>query len=64
MSKDVFEFVEKGDYFVLMVVDCVCFYLGLVIGNLGNMLNLDSVVIGGGVFVVGEFLCSCVEKYF
>lgn len=47
-----------------MVVDCVCFYLGLVIGNLGNMLNLDSVVIGGGVFVVGEFLCSCVEKYF
>lgn len=50
--------------FVLMVVDCVCFYLGLVCVNLGNILNLLSIVLGGGVLVVGEFLCSCVEKYF
>jgi glucokinase len=36
---------EKGDHFALMVVDRVCFYLGLATGNLGNTLNPDSVVI-------------------
>ena len=54
-SKDVFEFAEKGDHFALMVVDRVCFYLGLATGNLGNTLNPDSVVIGGGVSAAGEF---------
>ena len=63
-SKDVFEFAEKGDHFALMVVDRVCFYLGLATGNLGNTLNPDSVVIGGGVSAAGEFLRSRVEKYF
>lgn len=38
-----------------MVVDRVCFYLGLATGNLGNTLNPDSVVIGGGVSAAGEF---------
>ena len=47
-----------------MVVDRVCFYLGLATGNLGNTLNPDSVVIGGGVSAAGEFLRSRVEKYF
>ena len=55
LSKDVFEFAEKGDHFALMVVDRVCFYLGLATGNLGNTLNPDSVVIGGGVSAAGEF---------
>ena len=41
-----------------MVVDRVCFYLGLATGNLGNTLNPDSVVIGGGVSAAGEFLRS------
>ena len=46
-----------------MVVDRVCFYLGLATGNLGNTLNPDSVVIGGGVSAAGEFYVV-VEKYF
>lgn len=64
-SKDVFELAEKeNDPFALMVVDKVCFYLGLACGNLGNTLNPSSIVLGGGVSAAGEFLRSRVEKYF
>ena len=63
-SKDVFEAAQADDPFALMVVDKVCFYLGLACGNLGNTLNPDSIVIGGGVSAAGEFLRSRVENYF
>lgn len=63
-SKDIFDLAEAGDAFALMVVDKVCFYLGLACGNLGNTLNPSSIVLGGGVSAAGEFLRSRVEKYF
>lgn len=63
-SKDVFEAAEADDAFALMVVDRVCYFLGLAIGNLGNTLNPSSVVIGGGVSAAGEFLRSRVQTYF
>ena len=63
-SKDVFELAQAEDTLALMVVDKVCFYLGLACGNLGNTLNPASIVIGGGVSAAGEFLRSRVEKYF
>ncbi len=63
-SKDVFVLAEQNDPFALMVVDKVCFYLGLACGNLGNTLNPSSIVLGGGVSAAGEFLRSRVEKYF
>ncbi|MBP1048171.1 ROK family glucokinase [Enterococcus sp. BWM-S5] len=63
-SKDVFQYAENGDPFALIVVDKVCFYLGLALGNIGNVLNPSAIVIGGGVSAAGEFLRSRVEKYF
>ena len=63
-SKDIFELAEGNDPFGLMVVDRVCFYLGLACGNLGNTMNPSSIVLGGGVSAAGEFLRSRVEKYF
>lgn len=63
-SKDVFAYAEADDAFALMVVDRVCYFLGLAIGNIGNTLNPSSVVIGGGVSAAGEFLRSRVQTYF
>lgn len=63
-SKDVFDYAQADDPFALMVVDRVCYFLGLAIGNLGNTLNPSSVVIGGGVSAAGEFLRSRVQTYF
>ena len=63
-SKDVFVLAGQEDALALMVVDKVCFYLGLACGNLGNTLNPSSIVLGGGVSAAGEFLRSRVETYF
>ena len=63
-SKDIFEAAEAGDKFADSVVEKVGFYLGQATANIANILNPDSVVIGGGVSAAGEFLRSRVEKYF
>jgi glucokinase len=64
-SKDIFIAAEsENDKFANMVVDKVCFYLGLASGNLGNTLNPSAIVIGGGVSAAGEFLRSRVQTYF
>lgn len=63
-SKDVFVAAEAGDSFANSVVEKVCFYLGLASANMANILNPDSIVIGGGVSAAGEFLRARVEKYF
>ncbi|MDY3024852.1 ROK family glucokinase [Streptococcus hyovaginalis] len=63
-SKDIFEAAQSGDIFANSVVDKVCHYLGLAVANISNVLNPDSVVIGGGVSAAGEFLRSRVEDNF
>lgn len=63
-SKDIFEAAQANDPFGLMVVDKVCFYLGLACGNLGNTLNPSSIVLGGGVSAAGDFLRERVAAYF
>ncbi len=63
-SKDIFEAAQSGDAFANSVVDKVCHYLGLAVANISNLLNPDSVVIGGGVSAAGEFLRSRVEDNF
>lgn len=63
-SKDIFVAAEAGDHFADSVIEKVCFYLGQATANIANILNPDSIVIGGGVSAAGEFLRSRVEKYF
>ncbi|PZO94752.1 MAG: glucokinase [Streptococcus pyogenes] len=63
-SKDIFKAAEAGDRFANAVVEKVCRYLGLASANISNILNPDSVVIGGGVSAAGEFLRSRVETHF
>ncbi|MBJ8349870.1 ROK family glucokinase [Streptococcus zalophi] len=63
-SKDVFVAAEAGDGFANSIVEKVSFYLGLATANISNILNPDSIVIGGGVSAAGEFLRARIEKYF
>lgn len=63
-SKEIFDFAQLGDLFAQTVVDRVCFFLGLAIGNISNTLNPAHVVIGGGVSAAGEFLLERVQSYF
>ncbi len=63
-SKDVFDAAKENDDFALLVVDKVCFYLGLACGNIGNILNPSDIVIGGGVSAAGDFLLERIQGYF
>lgn len=63
-SKDVFTAAQNGDHFANLVVDKVCYFLGLAAGNIGNTLNPSSIVLGGGVSAAGEFLRTRVEAHF
>ena len=63
-SKDIIVAATEGDKFADSIVDKVSKYLGLATANISNILNPDSVVIGGGVSAAGEFLRSRVEGYF
>ena len=63
-AKTVFDQAKKEDKLALIVVDKFYFYLGLACGNIGNMLNPETIVIGGGVSAAGDMLINGVEEYF
>ena len=60
-SKDIFVAAAEGDKFANSIVDKVSEYLGLATANISNILNPDSVVIGGGVSAAGDS-CVAVSK--
>lgn len=63
-SKIIFDLAKEKDTLAAMVVDRVCYYLGLACANLGAITNPDYIVIGGGVSAAGKFLLDQVKDYF
>ncbi|TYS14316.1 ROK family glucokinase [Rossellomorea vietnamensis] len=63
-AKEIFDSAREGDALAVSIVDKLAFYLGLAIANLGNALNPDKIVLGGGVSKAGEVLLNPVDKYF
>lgn len=63
-AKIVFDLAKQGDELAINIIDRFSFYLGLSLGNIANVLNPDSIVIGGGVSAAGDFLLKNVERYF
>jgi glucokinase len=63
-AKDVFDSARNGDQVAVKVLDKVSFHLGLVLANIGNTLNPQKVVLGGGVSKAGDILISSVKQRF
>ncbi|UQS86677.1 ROK family glucokinase [Nicoliella spurrieriana] len=63
-SKIIFYLADNGDILANQVVDRVCSYLGLALGNIGNIFNPGSIVIGGGVSNAGNTLLQPTTRYF
>lgn len=63
-AKVVFDQAKEEDEFAKMVVDRFAYFLGLACSHIGNMLNPQYIVIGGGVSNAGEFLIEQVRHYF
>ncbi len=63
-SKDVVECAIGGDQASQDVLDEVAMYLGLAAANVGNIINPDIIVIGGGVSKAGDIILKPIERYF
>lgn len=63
-AKDIFDAAREQDGLALAVIDQLAFYLGLSLANLGNGLNPEKIVIGGGVSKAGDILLQPVVKFF
>lgn len=55
-AKDIVEAAKAGDEVSLEIINKAAFYLGLGLANLINIVNPDTIVIGGGVSQAGEIL--------
>lgn len=63
-SKTVFFLADHGDILANQVVNEVCKYLGLALSHVGNTLNPENIIIGGGVSNAGNTLLHSTTKYF
>ncbi len=61
-SKRIFDLAKTGDGYANYVVDRFAYYLGLALGNIANILNPSTIVLGGGVSKAGDFLVEKVSK--
>lgn len=55
-ARDIFMSAQAGDKTAAQIVKTAAYYLGLGLGNVINMFNPDTIVIGGGVSKAGEIL--------
>jgi len=63
-TKDVFDAFKDGDEVATDIVNHVMKYLALVLAGVGNTLNPENIIIGGGVSNAGELLLKPLRKYF
>jgi glucokinase len=63
-AKDVFDTAREGDSIAMDVVNEVAYYLGLALANVANLLNPETIVLGGGVSKAGDVLLNPVKDYF
>ncbi|RLQ98234.1 ROK family glucokinase [Falsibacillus albus] len=63
-AKDVFDAARSNDGLAKKVVNQLAYYLGFALSNLGNGLNPENIVIGGGVSKAGDILLEPVKEYF
>lgn len=63
-SKLVFECANEGDVLSKEIVQQVSSYLGLAVSHIGNLLNPEKIVIGGGVAEAGDLLIEPLRTIF
>ncbi|AQW21983.1 glucokinase [Lentilactobacillus curieae] len=63
-SKLVFFLADNGDILANQIVNRVCSYLGLALSHIGNILNPENIIIGGGVSNAGNTLLQPTTRYF
>ena len=62
-TKGIIDAAKEGDAYGIAVTEEISDYLGLACGNIANLLNPSTIIIGGGVSKAGEFLADRIRKY-
>ena len=62
MPKDIGMAAERGDALAVEVLHDVGYALGVGCGNVANLLNLERIVVGGGVSAAGDFILEPARK--
>ena len=62
-AKLVFECAKEKDMLANEIIKKVSFYLGIAISHIGNLLNPEKIVIGGGVSKAGELLIQHIQHH-
>ncbi|RID89419.1 ROK family protein [Peribacillus asahii] len=63
-AKLVFECAAEGDKLSLEIIEQTSHYLGMALAHIGNLLNPEKIVIGGGVSRAGDLLINSVRTVF
>lgn len=63
-SKIIFDSAKNGDSVSLKIVDKTAYYLAVGIASICDILNPESVVIGGGVSKAGDFFLEKIKAYY
>lgn len=61
-AEKIFNLAKENDDLALAVVDRFVYYLSYALGNLANLLNPSTIILGGGVSQAGDFLAEKVRK--
>lgn len=61
-AKDIFDAAKEGDTFSLDLVDYEAEYLAMGIANILNIINPETIVLGGGVALAGDILLDPLRK--
>ncbi|MHD0316245.1 ROK family protein [Fusobacterium sp. THCT1E2] len=61
-AKDIFDAAKEGDAFSLDLVEYEAEYLAMGIANILNIINPETIVLGGGVALAGDILLDPLRK--
>jgi glucokinase len=62
-AKMIFQRAENGDPYSIDAIDSAARYLGRMLGGIVNLLNIQSIIIGGGVAESGNYFIEKIRFY-
>ncbi len=63
-AKVVFDCAKEGDNLALQTVEKACYYLGVAMAHIAQVIDPEVFVIGGGVSKAGEIITETTKKYY
>lgn len=61
-AREIFKLARKGNKKAIKIFNRVGYYLGIAIADMANVLNIDGVVIGGGMSNAWRFIEPAIKK--